>query len=81
LLTAPNPPVGTALVARTQCPAGKVLLSGGAQVSVGLSTKNVALQSSFPLSADTWQAVGVVTAPLAPSQVMTMKPYVLCGTP
>jgi hypothetical protein len=80
LSTAPNPAVGTALVARSQCPAGKITLSGGASVVSGLSTKNVQLQSSFPLNSTTWETVAIVTGPLGAGQVMSMKPYVLCGT-
>jgi hypothetical protein len=79
LSTSPNPAVGTALVARSQCPAGKIMLSGGASVVSGLSTKNVQLQSSFPLNATTWETVAIVTGALSPGQVMSMKPYVLCG--
>ena len=48
----PDPAVGTVLVAKTSCPAGKVLLSGGAQVSApGINVdRNVELRSSYPLS-------------------------------
>lgn len=81
LTSAPNPAVGTVLVAKTSCPTGKILLSGGAQVSAtGGADQNVTLHGSFPLNESTWQAVGLVTAPLGAGVTMTMKPFVICGT-
>jgi Collagen triple helix repeat (20 copies) len=80
LVSGPNAPAGTSLVARTQCPAGRILLGGGAQVSVGLSPDKAQLQSSFPVDATTWQTVATVTTSLVSGETMTMKPYVLCGT-
>jgi hypothetical protein len=79
----PDPAVGTVLVAKSSCPAGKVLLSGGAQVSApGVTAdRNVKLRSSFPLSTNQWQTVAIVTGSLGPGGVMTMRPYVLCGSP
>ncbi len=81
LTSAPDAPVGTTLVAKTTCPAGKVLLSGGAEVSASNAAvnQNVELRSSFPLSDTTWQTVGIVTAPLGTAVTMTMKPFVMCG--
>ena len=80
--SAADPAVGTVLVARTSCPAGKVLLSGGAQVSApgALADRNVVLRSSFPASATKWQTVALVTGTLGAGASMTMKPYVVCGT-
>ena len=71
MTSAPNPPVGAVLVAQTACPAGKVLLSGSAQVlAPGLADRNVVLRASFPLNGNSWQTVAMVTdrsrAPLAP---------------
>lgn len=81
-VSAPNPPVGTVLVAQTTCPPGTVLLTGGAQVFAPgvLPDRNVELRSSAPLNATTWQTVGEVTGPLGAGNPMTLKPYVLCGT-
>ena len=81
LTSAPDPAVGTVLVAKTSCPAGKLLLSGGAQVSApGVQAdRNVELRSSFASSATQWQTVSIVTGSLGAGVVMTMKPYVLCG--
>jgi hypothetical protein len=83
LSSAPDAPVGTALVAKTGCPTGKVLLSGGAQVSASspADDHNVVLSSSFPLSDTMWQTVAHVTGPLAAGVSMNMKPYVVCGAP
>jgi hypothetical protein len=90
LVTVPNAPIGTMLEATTSCPVGKVLLGGGAQVVVNGGTpistpsaayKNVSLVSSFPLTVNLWRTTGLVTGPLGTGQTMTMKPYVLCGTP
>ncbi len=81
LTSAPNPPVGTVLVAKTTCPAGHILLSGGAQVSApGVQAdRNVELRSSFPLNKTHWQTVAIVTGPLGAGVKMTMKPFVMCG--
>ena len=83
LKSAPDPAVGTVLVARTSCPLGKVLLNGGAQVTApGVQAdRNVTLRSSFPINATKWQTVAIVTGPLGPGVVMTMTPYVVCGQP
>ena len=81
LKSAPDPAVGTVLVAKTSCPAGKILLSGGAQVSApGVQAdRHVELRSSFPFSATQWQTVSIVTGSLGAGGVMTMKPFVVCG--
>lgn len=81
LSSAPDPAAGTVLVAKTTCPAGKLLLSGGALVSAPgvLADRNVELRASFPLSTTVWQTVGITTGRLGTGVVMTMKPYVVCG--
>ena len=77
-----DPPVGTVLVARTSCPKGEVLLSGGAEVAApGPADRNVILRSSYPLSSTTWLTVGMVMKPLGKGNAMTMRPFVMCGTP
>ena len=83
LTSPPNPAVGTVLVAKTSCPAGHVLLSGGAQVSApGVQAdRNVELRSSYPLNKEQWQTVAIVTGPLGAGVSMTMKPFVMCGVP
>ena len=83
MVSAADPPVGTVLVATTSCPAGSILLGGGAQVSApGAADRHVELRSSFPMSgAKGWRAIGMVTAPLGAGQTMTLRPYALCGTP
>jgi len=81
LTSAPNPPVGTVLVAMTACPIGKILMSGSAQVSAlgVVNDRNVGLRVSIPLNASTWETVGIVTAPLSPGIAMSMRPFVVCG--
>jgi hypothetical protein len=81
--SAPDAAVGTVLVANASCPDGKLLLSGGAEVSAssGQADRDVELRSSFPLSKTEWQTVAVVTRPLGAGVSMTLKPYVVCGTP
>jgi collagen type I alpha len=83
LKSAPDPAVGTVLVAKTSCPFGKVLLNGGAQVTApGVQAdRNVTLRSSFPINSTKWQTVAIVTGPLGAGVVMTMTPYVVCGEP
>lgn len=80
IVSAPDPPVGTVVEARTSCPAGEVLLSGGAEVSApGAADRDVVLRSSYPVNATTWQSVGMVTAPLGAGNAMTLRPFVMCG--
>lgn len=81
LKSAPNPAVGTVLTAKTGCPTGKILLSGGAQVfAPGVQAdRNVELRSSFPVSTTQWQTVAIVTGQLGTGVSMTMRPYVVCG--
>jgi len=59
------------------CPAGKVLLGGGAQVTNDTFASDVALLSSYPSSATAWTAVGVVTAG-AFATTLTVQAYVVC---
>jgi hypothetical protein len=81
ITTSPGAPVGTVLTANTSCPGGKVLLSGGAEVSAssGGADRDVELRSSFPSSTTEWQTVAVVTRPLGAGVSMTLKPFVVCG--
>ncbi len=83
LATGPNPATGTVLVAKTSCPAGNLLLTGSAQVTAPgvIADRNVQLRTSIPLAANVWETVAIVTAPLGPGVAMSMKPYVVCGTP
>jgi hypothetical protein len=69
------------LEAKTACPIGKVLLSGGAQVSAlgTVADRSVALRYSFPVSADVWENVALVTASITDGFPMTLKPFVVCG--
>jgi hypothetical protein len=80
VLTATDPPVGTAATATAACPQGEIVLGGGAQVSApGASVKSVVLRSSFPTTTNGWRATGSVIAPLGAADQMTVRPYVLCG--
>ena len=83
LVSGPDPQVGFVLVAKTECPTGQILLTGGAQVSAPgvIPDRNVRLGASFPLNKKTWQTVSIVTAPLGAGVSMSMRPYVLCGAP
>jgi hypothetical protein len=74
-----DPPIGTTLTATDSCPAGDVLLAGGAQVSALGGANKVALRPSVPLGSNTWQTVAVVLQPLGMGQKATLRPYVLCG--
>jgi len=80
-VSAPNPDPGTVLDAQTSCPTGKILVSGGAQVSApGVQAdRNVTVRSSFPVNDTTWETVALVTGQLGPGVSMTMTPYVVCG--
>jgi hypothetical protein len=75
-----DPAVGTAITATASCPAGQVLLGGGANVTgVGQAAKNVMLRSSYPVTSSAWRTVDVVMAPLGGSGQVSVHPYVLCG--
>lgn len=81
LSTSPDPKVGAVLVSQLSCPAGSILLSGGAQVTApGSADRNVVLRSSFPLNNTTWQVVAMVIKPLGAGNAMTMQPFALCGS-
>jgi hypothetical protein len=81
VVSAPDPPTGTVVVARTSCPMGDILLSGGGQVSAPspASNRNVSLRESFPLSTTEWQTVAITHGPLASGETMTLRPFVVCG--
>ncbi len=79
MATAAGAAIGTQLVEKVTCPAGKVVLSGGAQISASAPGSAVALRSSFPVSTTSWQVVGVVSATLPAGAVMDMTPFALCG--
>ena len=81
LTSATGAPIGTELVAKVSCPVGKIILSGGAQVSASGAGQTVALRSSFPIDGTTWQVVGVVIAKLPVGVAMEMTPFALCGDP
>ena len=73
-----GPTVGSTITATATCSKGEVLLSGGAQVTGGAS-KNVALQSSYPVGGNSWQVVAVVVSTPPAGQTATVHPYALCG--
>ncbi len=77
--TAAAAPSGTELAAKVSCPAGKVVLSGGGQVSTSRGTQRVALSSSFPVDAVTWEVVGAVIAKLPAGVTMSVTPFAICG--
>jgi hypothetical protein len=81
--SAPQPPVGTQLVAKAGCPGNDLVLGGGGRISVSAGTPDgrVVLQTSFPLNANHWEVVAVVAATLGPGVTASLKPYVTCGTP
>jgi hypothetical protein len=67
----------TPVTATASCPAGKVLLGGGAKVTyVGGSEGEVVLQQSYPSSATQWTAVGVILS--FATGTMTVQAYVVC---
>ncbi len=63
------------------CPAGKVLLGGGAQVTTTASQSSRAvLTSSYPSGAAQWTAVATTSAALGSGNTMTVSAYVICTT-
>jgi hypothetical protein len=79
--SAPNAPRNTTIAATATCPAGKVLLGGGAYVTTTATQKERAtLVGSYPSSATTWTGVGVVgIANLGGTNTMTVSAYALCS--
>jgi hypothetical protein len=72
---------GTLVTATATCPASKVLLGGGARITVSsaLGDALVALRTSYPSAADTWTAVAVVTVSLPLATSTTVTAHALCS--
>jgi len=79
--SAANAAVNTLTTATASCPAGKVLLGGGAQVTTTATQKSRAvLVSSYPSAAATWSATVVATVALGAGITMTVTAYAVCTT-
>jgi hypothetical protein len=72
---------GTLVTATATCASGKVVLGGGAQVTVSSGSANalVSLRSSYPSATDTWTGVAVVTLNLPLGTTTTVTAYALCS--
>lgn len=79
--SAPAAPRHTLVSATATCPAGTALLGGGGSITSTATQKDRSvIVSSYPSSADTWTAVGVVaTAALPATQTMTVIAHALCS--
>jgi hypothetical protein len=79
--SAPNATRNTLVTATATCPAGTVLLGGGASVTTTQAQKERAqLVSSYPSSTTTWTAIGVVAiGNLNGGNTMTVTAYALCS--
>ena len=79
--SAANAAANTLITASVSCPAGKVLLGGGAQITTTAAQKSRAvLVSSYPSGATAWTAIGVAAAALGAGQTMTVTAFVVCTT-
>lgn len=69
------------MTATATCDPGKVVLGGGARVTVSnaIADENVSLRSSYPSAANTWTAVAVVTDSLPLLTSTTVTAYALCS--
>lgn len=71
---------GTAATSVASCPAGHVLLGGGAQVTTTApDMSKVGLTSSYPSSVAAWTATGVIFSALGGLNTMTATAYALCS--
>ena len=79
--SAPATPRQTLTTATATCPAGTVLLGGGAQITTTATQKDRAeLVSSYPSATDTWTAIGVVAIAALPfGRTMTVTAHALCS--
>jgi len=81
-MSANNPNTGTVVgPATASCPAGTVVLGGGADVTVAPAGQDgrAATRSSYPSSASQWTAVGTVIQNINGGRRVTVTPYVLCS--
>jgi len=78
--TAANPVANTSITATATCPAGTVVLGGGAFVSNTQQTLRTVLVGSRPTSTTVWQATAVVTTALSGGATATLTAYVVCTT-
>jgi hypothetical protein len=79
--TGTNPSNGTALTATATCPAGKVVLGGGASLTPtsGANATRVTLRSTIP-TATGWQATAVVTANFTGGGTASLTAFAICAT-
>jgi hypothetical protein len=79
--SAANAPAGTIVTASVSCPAGTVVLGGGARVTVSAATQNqrVVLRASYPSSTTAWTAEAIVITTLTGGNTGRITPYVLCS--
>ena len=79
--SAVNAAQNTLVTATAACPAGKVVLGGGAHITTTATQKSRALLvSSYASNATTWTAIGVVgTGALGSGNTMTVTAYALCS--
>lgn len=81
VISVANASRNTVITATASCAVGKMLLGGGGMVATTATQKErVVLQASYPSSATTWTAVGVVAiAALGSGKTMTVTAYALCS--
>ncbi len=63
--------------ASASCPAGTVMLSGGAQITSTDSIEKTQLVSSYPSSTTTWTVVGA--ASVGGGKTWSLTAYALCA--
>jgi hypothetical protein len=75
--------VNDSVSATATCPAGKILLGGGGQITTGGAatiTDEAVIIASYPSAANVWTVTAKATVAWAPGHHLIVTAYVVCST-